>query len=782
MRRAAAGALRSALQPRAPPARPRPAARPPAAAVRPFSSSSPSAFFFRRPEKSTGELARELLGAVRSDRPDLVAKLYPQYVQLAASSPSGSTSTDAGSQPLTHQQLRTLMSFAARTKRYSLVRRIFNDLEPVHGLQPALFDHHHLVHGMVSTGRLSHAVQWLQAMQHTYGIAPTVSEYNVVLQGYRRQRDLEGMRRLVEAMRSAGVKPNVVTYNTFVSAFFEEGKFDDVRAVVKEMTAKGVQPDVFTETALLSGFLEANERASARQVHERLAKLVFAGGERDTAAVNALLYFEAVERGYEAALTLATRLRDEGYEFNQMTISTLIRQGTSKVRSADEGVELIEQLEDLFGSSADRHAWTMVLDELARQPDRLPQALQLYQVARDRSVQPDSGMVHPLLSALLLPSPTPANLVVAKSLYDDLATSSRSYSTAPDSSIYNILLRACASPHAPDLDWSRALVADMKERGVRLDGATAMWHIIALMRAAASFEEAFAAYDEIRALDPTVLDRAAYNTILAAFTGLTPAQTREPAPAPLVMEFLSDMRTSGHAPSSATFALLLTYYSRAESASPATVAHLHALIKLDVHVDPDSALFNALMGAYARVGAYNAAYRIWDSMCLNAAAAAGDEGGAGVDATSVSTLLDACAFDGSPAAQRRAERVWTDLVAGRMRGVRPNRKHLDSWVEALARWGRLHDAEEAAFAGASGGGGEGGLRAGVSTLETLLRFARREGTEEGERVAQRIRSERPDFWGEVEILAGRQGGRQRRREGRGKAAGELEFFDAATPP
>ncbi|GAA6046432.1 hypothetical protein JCM3770_004921 [Rhodotorula araucariae] len=783
MRRAAAGALRAALQPRSAQLPARPSARHPRAAARPFSSSAAAPFFFRKPTKSPQDLVRDLLDARRDDRPDVLVKLYPALISAVQLSSSSSSKA-----PLSHGQFQDLMRFAATTGKFRLVLRMFNDSATHFGFVPTITDHQILLQAMARDGRMQRAIEWLESMRATHGLRPTVSEWNVVLQGYRRAVDLAGMRALVGRMRSHGIEPNVVSYNTLFAALFAAGDLAAVRALLDEMRAHNVTPDLWTEQTLLAGFLDAGELASAREVQRRLLHVLQAAADAkgkapaapiDTATINALVKFEAVEHGFDAGVRAAEVYRAQHFALNARTLNTLLQHAAEKVHTAADGVALLDRLEDALGVGADRRAWSMVIAALAQRPGGLADALQAYQLARDRSVQPDSMMLQPLFSALL--SSSPADLDTAKELYDDLASASKSFSTAPDTRTYGTLLRACADPQRPDIEWSRALIGDMKARGVRLDGVAVAWHAVALMRAAPTFEDAFAAYDELRALDPTVLDRKAYNTLLAAFTALAPAASGgEPAPAPLIMEFLADMRTSGHPPDSATYALLLTYYSRATSASPATIAHLHSLIKLDVHLDPDTALFNALMGAYSHTGAYNAAYRIWDAMLVSAG------GTVGVDETTVSTLLDTAGHDASADAERRARAVWADLAAGRVRGVRrPNRKNWDSWVEALCRWGRLAEAEEAVFTDMAPGkrGRRDDVVAGDGTVRVLLKFARREGAEAQERVARRIRDERPDLWPAVEKLAlGERWSTEDEKAAKAAKAAEASggFFSSAT--
>ncbi|GAA5975200.1 hypothetical protein JCM11641_004391 [Rhodosporidiobolus odoratus] len=818
-----------------------------------FSSSSPSQFFFRKPQKGLNEIGRDLLQAKRDDRPDVVVKLYPQYVEQYKStfpSPSSSTSsatTAKGNQALRHEQLTSVLRHLAQTARFKPALRLFNDLSSLFGLTPSRLDHHYLLLAMINSAppsprpspssssssssssspapppspplptRLTQARTWIEAMQPSYNLPPTVIEWNLLLQAYRTHQNLPAMRSLVESMRRRGTDPNVVSYNTFISALFEQNRLDEVRKLVKEMRDRGVDGDVWTETALLTGFLEVGELASAREVKGRLETRLAEGGRgtegvtdwdnEELAAVNALVKFEVADRGFEAGLERARRFKElEGVELNRRTVNTLVAAGAASegVQTAEEGVKLIEECEKLLDPHAylgegetggDRRTWSVVIKALAA-AGRSDEALKVYQKARDRGIVPDAKMVQPIFDALLSPttpalpssvdsSPpppalsssslgpldadstsTPSTLTTLRNLYDDLLTSSLTYSTAPDSQTYSTLLRACASPSHPDLSWSRTLITDMKRRGVRLDAHAVTWHIVALMRAAGSWEEAFAAYDEIRALDPTALNLEGYNAVISAFISLSPTSLLSDrsgpaaAPAHFILEFLSDMRLppSITPPSSSTYSLLLTHYSRTPSATQATISHLHSLIKLDSTLDPDIGLFNALMGAYARTWAWKMAYGVWEAVVANSSTLRGGSGSGGgvqVNQRTVSILLDTCGWDGSLAARERGRRVWEQLerealgaaVGGGGEGYLPkrNRKNWESWIECLCRWGEIEEAEEVVFRRMEGE--ELGVpTAGRNEVEVLIKFAKRRGVEDGERVTQRVREERPDLW------------------------------------
>ena len=781
MRRVAGHALRAVSRPHAVPALTRFAPQAVATPPRSFTSSPRSSFFFRRPTKSASDLARELLDAKERDRPDVLARVYPQLVEAAKEA-----SSSRAPPPLSPDELRALMRFAVRTRRFQLCLRIFNDMTRVFGFKHSLWDHNVLLQCLVQADRLPKALEWIESIRAAQGLTPTASEWNILLQGYRRKGDLQGMHDLVVRMRSTGVEPNVVSYNTLISAAFDAGNLERVRDTVRDMRSAGIEPDRTTDTALLVGFLEAGELASAREVRERLAKSVGlvsklkgkSSARQELPTINALVKYEAVIGGFEEALALAKQFGEDGVSFDAMTVNTLVKEGIAHVRTAADGVHILERVEDATGVRSNRRAWALLISHLASNPAGAAEALEAYQSARDRGLEPDSGMVQPLLDIMLRPEVREEHRADIKALYDDLSTSSRTYSTAPDAGIYSTILRACADVDAPDLEWSRAVVKDMRQRGVGLDGPTASAHIIALMRAAGSYEEAFQAYDEIRALGPSVLDLRAYNAILAAFTSL-PFSADEAAPPKLVMEILTDMRKSNHPPNSATYSLLLTYYAYAAPSSFNHVAHLHSLIKLDSSLDPDTALFNSLFMAYSRTGATSAAYRIWETMLQYTLRSSSGTGAIAVDSRTLSILFDTCGHDGTAAAQARARRVWADLESGRL-GVERNLKVCDSYVEALCRFGALDEAERIVFGdmdgGGRGGGGGGPLpRSGVSTVEVLLKFARKDSQERFEAVSKRIQEERPDSWDAIGTET-----KQPRRPGRAERSGDADegFFSS----
>lgn len=711
--------------------------------LRPFSSTPSSSFlFFNRPKPSVANLLADLDAARAADRLDKVSKLYPTLIEEAKRVDSRA--------PWSSDSLDKLMSYVSKTPRFDLLLRIFNDL-PTFNIVPSLLNHRYLLFGMVRAGKWTQAVEWIERMESSHGLVPRTREWNVLLSGMAKKEKVDELRDVWGKMKARGVAFNVHSYTSLISALFKSGDVEGVREAQRAMKEEGLESDVQLDTTLLNGFVEAGELGSARMVRDRLesqpSPTATGAGTKplDTYAVNALLKLEGKEGGYKAALKKAMVYRDQGIQLDGWTVTALAMVGGKELANAKEAIALVEELQECVGAEVNRRTWTIALQGVLAGPGGIDEGLKVYQEARDRSVAPDSTFIQPLLTALLLPKPNPASFAVAKTLYEDLATSSTGQTQlGPDVGVYISLLRACADPTSPDLDFSKTLLADMRTRGIRLLPESVTWHIVALMRASKDYLEAFAAYDTMRALEVQALNATSYNTILAAFTTLEFVNvdkhpryvSKSPiAPPKLIQEFLSDMRRSGHPPDVYTYSILLAYYGRSNAATLGSVKAIHSLIKLDRNIDPDIGLFNALMMAYSRVGEWVAVHGIWEGLRAN-------RNGCRIDAHSVSIIIDTCGWQGKAAGKVRGREIWNELKRERFEFTL---KNWESMVECLCRWGDFDTAERLVFE-------EMGSKAQATTFETLLRFSRMDPGR-WPKLWRRIKEERPDVWEQVKDVA-----------------------------
>lgn len=710
--------------------------------VRPF-------FFFNKPKSSQDDpklLLRDIYAASKSGRLDLLPKLYANL-----------TKAPLASHQLQHSDLTALLKALAPSQRFSLLHQVFTDIPRLcRGASQNYYDHHYLLQGLLGQGELQRALTWLVELETEYGLRPRLVECNLLLNAYRRQGDDEGIASVLQVIDKYHLPPDVYTYNALVSYNLERHNLPALAAVLEQMRAAGIAQDPVTETALMLGYLDLGDLKQARASRDRLTTLLatIPAAQRDPAALNALVKYAAVAHGQPEALALAQRYRNQGCRLDQQMVATLAAASPSQPRSFIEATRFIDELERATGVAADRHTWGLLIHAgLALDPlpkSAITTALQLYQEALDRSIPPGATLLQPLLQALLVPVPTSEALTIAKSLYEDFVSSpaSKHHLFAPDSSTYATLLQASANPAVLDLDFVNVLLRDMKERGVKLVPEMVVLYIIALLRGSSTWAEAFGFYDMIRAMDTKALDEAAYNQILQGFTqlGLEDAQDLGgKAPTTMVNEILSDMRQTGNPPTAKTYTILLVHYSQAAGSggrpgrpdSNATaIAYVHSLIKLDHSMDPDTALFNALMNAYSHVGAFSSAFRIWDNLV------AGANSGLSVDEISLSIILDTCGYAGGEVARARGRKIWKQYTDPSS-PVGLNIKNWEAWVECLSRWGEYDEAEHVVFDLMTPA--TPGPAAQPSTYSILYKYSMRD---EGraKRLKARLIAERPEEW------------------------------------
>ncbi|CAO3674055.1 unnamed protein product [Rhizopus microsporus] len=101
--------------------------------------------------------------------------------------------------------------------------------------------------------------------------------------------------------------------------------------------------------------------------------------------------------------------------------------------------------------------------------------------------------------------------------------------------------------------------------------------------------------------------------------------------------------------------------------------HVYQLIKVDLYLDPDIGIYNALMDAYNRIGDGRTVLDIWQQLVSSAPP------NVAVDQASVSIVLDSCGHNGY---MHRAPSIWNWL---KRTGFELNTNNYNSYIECLCR-------------------------------------------------------------------------------------------------
>lgn len=423
--------------------------------------------------------------------------------------------------------------------------------------------------------------------------------------------------------------------------------------------------------------------------------------------------------------------------------------------------DLVAAVESLGPADITSKVWAAGVWHLLEQvPDPSDVALRLLDTLRDRGVETDYKIALALVS-LLCTSEVP-HLDQAMVIYTEyLASGSAELAGGEyDNAVLTSLLSACAgSLDAETTKTALRILNDMRARRLSFPTPTLTSLAVQLIKASPDHHTAFSLYAHLYALNPRALDRAAYDTVLAAFVKLS-THSSPFAPAKLYLEIVGDIRKAGLSIGLYPITSLLRSYGLQARTTRSTsqdveyrqskltalmkgISELHTKIKLDPSIHVDIPLLNALMDAYARVGAYSESFEVWDEL-LERRPRERREDLPELYSPSINIYLDACGYSYS---LLRARKAWA--WAGRW-GVNGDRRNWEAWLECLCRCGRLDEAfdtvrrmREGAEAGAPA------VTKGMVAM--LLKFSWR-NKESYRTVKERVREEFPEYWDELKEI------------------------------
>lgn len=443
----------------------------------------------------------------------------------------------------------------------------------------------------------------------------------------------------------------------------------------------------------------------------------------------------------------------------------------SQVHAFDvaSAVDTVEKISGGLGATV---VWAAAIqDLLARRPDDLDTAMEIYETARERGIETDYHLARALLDPLCSAetprmdqafsvysdflgfSPQPNDLVDAK----DKTPSDPRDPTPIFSTLLSASARSTADDKAPS---SIRILNDMRARGVTLaPGAIASTYKV-LASTSPDHQTAFNIYAHLYALNEHALDVHTFDTILSTFIKLS--TPRSPfAPAHLYLEIMRDMRKANIRIGSHAITTLLKSYglqarqSRKSSSDTnyreqktkallKSILELHTMIKLDPMITIDIPLLNSLMDAFARVGAYAEAFEVWDELVERRPRETQihDQNPGMVEelySPSMNIMLDACGFSGS---LFRGKKAWNWATRW---GLNRNKKNWDAYVECLCRCGQMEDAFEVVTRMKSE---EGVPRPSKETVELLVKFSWK-NKNDFESIKERVEEEFPGWWQEM---------------------------------
>lgn len=659
-------------------------------------------------------------------------------------------------QILNETQLYRILWLLARSGRPPDVQMLYDillDMPLVLGLTLTEDTHTAILRGLIYRGEIEVTRRWLERMPKLPGhITPTLKHYHMFLKALPDMDvcTLRLMRSIVKNMRPVGCKPTYETYEIIWLnrwALYDRGDkvirphaaavlFDDM-----ERDGLSYNPS-FAEVL----FQEYNKRGlplyaeDARNMYE--AKFL----AYDTSASSAYgqmdikLMRTAQSKGIRSAILLFKSWKPHRKPSPEQ-IRTLLRHSR---QLAD--LRLVEQE---FDVKCNVIHWSHLIVNNTR-AGQLREALSIYDESKLAGIIPDTYMTSPLIHSLCQSSFAPAqeaSVNKALEIYRDLCSAIPSeendtdHSAGPEQEIYSTLLRGLATVKYPYkyIDVAKEIMNDMAARGITQDDSNTASSIIALhMRNASNTEEALDVYRRLK----SPLDAKGYTVVLNVFCKLRFETTIQIPSLKGYFEIVKDMRLAGFNTTVEVYTILLHRLSSTATevqqndkfpdapsvieALTRTLRRVHDLLSLDASLSPDAVLWNQMISTYQRLGCFADAYRIWEMMYISGQ----------FNDSSVSVILDACAFSGAYSiAKRIIERLMRD-------NYRFNTHNWSTWLECLCRLGKLDEAIQVLCGEIEGS--PQGVTLNAEHVKLVYKFAKSENRE-GE-VLHQIREKSPNLW------------------------------------
>jgi hypothetical protein len=148
------------------------------------------------------------------------------------------------------------------------------------------------------------------------------------------------------------------------------------------------------------------------------------------------------------------------------------------------------------------------------------------------------------------------------------------------------------------------------------------------------------------------------------------------------LNLFNDMRALRIQPSKHNYTAML--HACGQYRDGYVLEHIHKLIKVDLCLDPDTGIYNALMDAYNRTGDGDTVIEIWEALTLS-----GSSSSISPDQTTVSILFDGCGYNNLG---DRAKRIWRWL---KYTNFELSTNNYNSYIECLCRTNGLKGWDEA---------------------------------------------------------------------------------------
>ncbi|KAG2174278.1 hypothetical protein INT43_004301 [Umbelopsis isabellina] len=666
--------------------------------------------------------------------------------------------------------LRKVLLVLRKGKKSSdlhLLQRIISDMETVFNLPVSHFEMHALMycHGVQHNPSAAHQV--LRDM-HARGITPNIYTYNTILGVYKAAKDSKGALAIFDQMTGNGVEPDVSTYNTLMSLLASNSEYDRARSLIKKMEERGIPPNQYTLSTLLKIAAKTKDDNLSSNVINRILSDKKLIGEVDITTFNSILLalsettgsFDTLHEFYHNVNSQFPHLKPDIVSYNTMLDACL------KAGQPSEAVKIMEDMSQA-DLQPDVVTYGIMIDSQSRSRN-VEEAIALFKEMTEKGIRANERVLSSLVNAS-----SQGNEAQVADIMKIIQSVSYRENLRPDRQAFNALLNSLAIRadsnraqklfdtvfsernssrfHQPDIATFTSLITAYIKSG-DMDAALDVYYAVKEKHVPA----------RRRKNVPTTsvtLDTQFYTTLITMFAQTADVESTVDieqqsddrisyAPAYIytveddtdrrkfiegednssvalatALYLFSDMRQLQIRPNAHTYTTLLNAAARHQD--ELALEHIHKLIKMDLYLDPDIAIYNGLMDAYNRTGQGYQVIQIWETLNLSSPTSSMQD--KNIDQASVSIVLDSCAHNGYGF---KAEEIWDQLKLSKF----PlNTNNYTSYIEALCRmkddaaWERAYSIARNEMAPQTSQSNDNPVVIDEKTVNTLLSFARKKG-------------------------------------------------------
>ncbi|ORZ07111.1 hypothetical protein BCR42DRAFT_426381 [Absidia repens] len=604
------------------------------------------------------------------------------------------------------------------------------------GLTPDLFDVHALMFCYGVHGDVGGAERAMDQVLPALGLTPTVFTINTLLGCYQRNKAIDKALQVLHEQQEGLL--DVASYNTVLSMLNVDQQWD--KATQLYHNNMPVTPDRYTFSTMLHIATQTKNATLGLPIYQQLHTLLLQNNDHDDekqqqqpkkkrklksttttttttmdiATVNAMMAFQvSVMKDVDAALAIYQHLCQHRRHHHRgqftpdtITCNILLDGLLNQQRNPGKTAALVHQMETRGHLVPDHVTYGIMMEAEVMMGD-LPGALTLFEEALTHQSSTTTTATmgnsnHTMERMMACLAKAAATLdhdhTTMERLWTRLATTAK-HGVSLDVKAYNGLMHGLAKQGRADLAQTlydrvfrshRVCVADVATfsslmlayiNSGQVDDAMEIYYVLReqhYKQQETRFEQQ--QQQQRRGRRPVIaLDSMFYTTLISALSQQQQHHTNHHL-LDSAMELFTDMRQLRIQPTFHTYTAMLHWCG--QSGDLAALEEVHRLIKMDMALDPDVGIYNALMDGYNRTDQIDQVLYLWDTMLTTTSATRG----VGIDETTISIVLDACGHHGQ---SRRAKAIWSMLL--HRNDITLNTNNYNSYVECLCRVGAVSE-------------------------------------------------------------------------------------------